>query len=202
MSSLSIGGANRDQVASATIPQLRKSRVGRSAVELDRNDVDLDHRAVALDADGHAPANHVADHDPLEVADAFNRSTVELDDDVAGPNARGRRRASLEQLDDLEASSPAETLGEHGSQGPGSAHDAEERSPDATVVHERRDDRPRRRIDRNGKTESDSGNRRVDPDDAPATVRQRTTRVPWVERGIGLDDVLDEPARPAIACGK
>ena len=74
---------------------------------------------------------------PLEVADAFDRSPVELDDEVAGPNAGRRRRAAVEQLDDLEAAPPTEPLGEDGPQRPRAADDPEERAPDAAVAHER-----------------------------------------------------------------
>ena len=57
---------------------------------------------------GIGPADHLADHDPLEVADALDRPAVELDDHVAGADAGCGGRAAVEQLDDLEAALAAQ----------------------------------------------------------------------------------------------
>ena len=162
----------------------------------------MDHRAVALEADRDAATDHLADHDPLEIADALDRAPVELDDDVAGADARGRRRAALEQLDDLQAAPAPEPFREDRPQRPRPADDAEERPADPAVVHERAHDGSGRGVDRHGQPEPDPGDRRVDPDDPAAPVGERAAGVARVERCVGLDDVLDEPARPAVACGE
>ena len=108
------------------------------------------------------------------------------------------RGASVEQLDDLEAAPASEPRCDRRPQGPRPADDAEERPTDPAVVHERADDRPRRGVDRHGQPEADTRDRGVDPDDPPASIGQRPAGVAGVERRVGLDDVLDEPARPAV----
>ena len=87
-------------------------------------------------------------------------------------------------------------------QRPRPADDPEERPADAAVVHQGADDRPGRGVDRHGQAEADPGDGRVDPDDPAAPVGERPARVAGVERGVGLDDVLDEPARPPVAGGE
>jgi hypothetical protein len=49
-------------------------------------------------------------------------------------------------------------------------------------------------VDRDGEAEPDAGDGRIDPDDASAAVGERAARVPGVQRGVGLDDVLDDAA--------
>ena len=58
------------------------------------------------------------------------------------------------------------------------------------------------RVDRDGQPEPDPGDGGVDPDETPAQIGQRATGAPRVERGVGLDDVLDQPVRPAVAGGQ
>ena len=55
-----------------------------------------------------------------------------------------------------------------------------------------------RRVNRDGKADSDGTARRaidhrVDPDDLAAGVEQGTARVARIDRGVGLDDPLDQP---------
>jgi hypothetical protein len=58
--------------------------------------------------------------------------------------------------------------------------------------HEGMHDAARRVIDRDGEAEPDAGDGRVDPDDPRASVRERPSRVPGVQRRVGLDHVLDD----------
>jgi hypothetical protein len=46
--------------------------------------------------------------------------------------------------------------------------------------------------------EADAGDRGVDPDDPAGGVRERAAGVPRVQRGVGLDHVVDEPDQPAV----
>ena len=86
--------------------------------------------------------------------------------------------------------------------GAGRALDAEVRALDVAGRLELRDDRLRG-VDRDREADphvavraAPGGDLRVDPDDAAARVEQRTARVARVERGVGLDHVVDpEPAR-------
>jgi len=73
--------------------------------------------------------------------------------------------------------------------------DTEDRSTDPAVRDEFGHD-PVDRIHRNGKTDTRVPSRRtddgrVDPDESPGAVEQRTTRVARVDGGIGLDDIAD-----------
>src|SRR3954451_5723218 len=175
-------------------------RAGRGLLrELDRRDRDGAGLTVPIDPDVDRSTDQIAHEPPLKIADAFDRLTVELDDDVAHAEAPGRRRARLEQLDDLEATLPADPVGDGVGKRPGPADDAEERSADPAVDDERFDDGSRSGVDRHRQPESDARDGGVDPDDAPARVGQRTAGIPRVEGRIRLDDILDEPVRSAVA---
>ena len=50
-------------------------------------------------------------------------------------------------------------------------------------------------VDGDREAEADARDRRVDPDDAAAAVRERAARVAGVQRRVGLDDVVHDPAR-------
>ena len=47
--------------------------------------------------------------------------------------------------------------------------------------------------------QADAGDRGVDPDDPAPGVGERAAGVAGVQGRVGLDDVLDEPARPSVA---
>lgn len=74
--------------------------------KLRRCDSQSHHRAAALDLHRDRSPDDLTDHQSLEIADALDRSSIELDDEVASSNAAGCRRTAIEQLDDLEATSP------------------------------------------------------------------------------------------------
>ena len=125
-------------------------------VQLDRADRDRPGLAGPLDAQLDRPADDVADEAALEVADALDRLAVELDHDVADAQAGARRRARLEELDDLEAARPAEPGRDGLAERARPADDAEERPPDPAVDDERIEDPLGRRVDRDGQAEPDA----------------------------------------------
>ena len=75
----------------------------------------------------------------------------------------------------------------------GDPGDAEVRAPDPPVADQGADDPLGGRVDRNGKTEAGARKRGVDPDDATRRIGERTPRVAGIERGVGLDHVVDDP---------
>ena len=105
----------------------------------------------------------------------------------------------LEQLHDLEAARPADPRRHRLGQRARAADDPEEGATDAPVDDQRLEDPARRVVDRHGQAEPDPGDRGVDPDDPATRVGQGAAGVAGIERGIGLDDVLDEAARPPVA---
>ena len=145
------------------------------------------------------PPDDLATEPSLEVADALDRVAVELEDDVADAQAGARGGTRLEQLHDLEAARPPDPRRHRLGQRARAADDPEEGPPDAPVDDQRLEDPARGVVDRHGQAEPDPGDRRVDPDDPATRVGQRAAGVAGIERGVGLDDVLDEAARPAVA---
>ena len=157
----------------------------------------LDDLVVAAgDPEPDLPADELADEEALEVADALDRAAVQLDDQVAGSDARRRRGAPVEELDHLERRGR--------DRGRGRARRGSGRVPPTTPRYARRT-RPSRiseaRIARvvasigTASPRPIPGDRGVDADDAPARIGKRAAGVARVQRGVGLDHVLDEPAR-------
>ena len=128
-------------------------------------------------------------------------ATVELDDDITGPNAGARGGLpSSSWTTSRPRGRPSEAATTR-RQRARATHDAEVGAADPTMLDQRRDDPARRAIDRHGEAQADARHRGVDADDAAARVRERAPGVARIERGIGLDHVLDEPARATIARG-
>ena len=77
---------------------------------------------------------------------------------------------------------------------------------DPAVPDEGGEDGLRRGVERDGETEAlaDAGtdDRRVDADDPAPTVGQRTAGVARMERGVGLDHVVDDPGHLAVGGGQ
>ena len=82
-------------------------------------------------------------------------------------------------------------------QRPRPAGDADVGAAHAALAHQRADDAARRGVDRDGEAEADAGDRGVDADHAAEAVDERAARVARVQRGVGLDDVVDDARRPA-----
>ena len=157
---------------------------------------------VADDLERAAGADPLLGHQALEVVDAADRQAVDADDQVLGAQAGAGGRRAVDHLDDLDRAVAAERRRDARRQRPGAARDADPGAPHAAVAHQRGDDPARRRVDRHGQAEADAGDRGVDPDHAAAAVDQRAARVAGVERGVGLDDVVDDARRAAGAGGQ
>ena len=67
------------------------------------------------------------------------------------------------------------------------------RAPDPSVADQRADDPLGGGIHRDRETETGARERSVDPDDAPRGVGQRSAGVARIQRGVGLDHVVDHP---------
>src|SRR5439155_15171004 len=171
--------------------------VGISARELARRRGDADRLPAAQHAYGDGAADQLRRHEALQVADALDGLAPELDDDVAPPEPRAGRRAAVDDLDHFHAGAPPERLHQPRRQRPPAAGDAEVGAAEAALAHERGEDATRRPVDRHREPEPDARYGGVDPDHAPAAIGQRAAGVPRVQGGVGLDDVLDDPARGA-----
>ena len=122
-------------------------------------------------------------------------STSTIRSSARSPRAVGG--AAFDHLHDLDPPLPAERRRQPRRQRTGVAGDADVGAAEPALAHQRADDPPRRRVDRNGEAEPDAGDGGVDPDDAARAVGERAARVARVERGVGLDHVLDDPRRRA-----
>ena len=81
-----------------------------------------------------------------------------------------------------------------GGRGTPAARDPDVRALEPPRRHQRVHDAAGGVVDRDREAEPDTRDGRVDPDDPSASVGERSARVPGVERGVGLDDVLDDAA--------
>src|SRR4051812_27957102 len=86
--------------------------------------------------------------------------------------------------------------GDRAEQGNGLAADAEVAAANASILDQPARD-PTREVAGNGETDALRGadDGRVDADHFATGVEQRATRVAGIQRRIGLDDVVDGPAR-------
>src|SRR6266540_4830312 len=175
------------------------AQLSRSALQLGRDDGELEQLAGAEGADRDRVADPVADHQALQVAGVLHRHPVHVDDQVLVAQAGAGGGAALDDLDDLDPGGAVERGGDPWRQRPVAAGDADEGAAEATLPHQRGDDLPGGVVDRYGEPEADPGHGGAHPDHAAAPVDQRATRVAWVERRVGLDDVLDQPAGAAVA---
>ncbi len=76
------------------------------------------------------------------------------------------------------------------------AGDADVGTAHATVGEQLADD-PFRRVDTRGKTDRLGlrDHRRIDADHPPPGIHQRAAGIARIERGVGLDDIVHQPAR-------
>src|ERR1700686_3017452 len=126
--------------------------------------------SVAQHPDHQEALDRTVDHQALQVARALDRPSVDLDDDVAGAEARGLGGAPLDDLDNLETFAAADFPGPARRDRTRDPGDAEVRAPDAPVADQGADDPLGGRVDRNGKTEAGARERGVDPDHAPRRI--------------------------------
>ena len=119
---------------------------------------------------------------------------VHGDDQILRAKTCGRGGGAGHDLDDLHAGLATELAREARRKWPRAACDAEVCAPEATLAHQRRNDRLRRVVDGHSEPEPDTGDRRVDTDDARASIGKRTAGVSRVECGVGLDHAVDHAA--------
>ena len=74
------------------------------------------------------------------------------------------------------------------------AGDAEPGPANPARGHQGRDDLAGGRVDGDGEAEADPGHRGVDADHPAVMVGEDSAAVAGVERGVGLDDLVDDPA--------
>src|SRR5829696_5662772 len=180
-------GGQRDRV----VPRADQRPAGRLAGQLTRYQHEPARRPAAEDRQLDLAVDHVGREQALEVVDAEHRIVADGDDEILRPDAGAFGRRAGDHLDDLDAARAADRGRNRRRQRPGAAGDPDPRSADAPVAHQRRHDLRRRRVDRHGEAEADARDRRVDPDDAAAPVDERAARVARVQRGVGLDHVVD-----------
>src|SRR5581483_7358806 len=99
-----------------------------------------------------------------------------------GSQTRPRSGRIVDDLADLDAAGAAELAREPRRERSLLAAEAEVGAPEAALAHQRADDSPRRRIDRDGQAEPDSRDGGVDADDPAAAVGERAAGVARVER--------------------
>jgi hypothetical protein len=120
-----------------------------------------------------ALADALADEQPLKLGDVCYAGAVGADDEVLRPQAGAVGRTAVDHLEHLDAALGSDPLSHSRRQRSWAAGDAELRAPHAPLRHQRADDCPRRRVDRDREFEADAGYCRVDADDRTAAVNQR-----------------------------
>ncbi len=121
----------------------------------------------------------------------------ELDDQVLRPQAGVVGGATSHDLDHLDATILALFPARASRERPRAAGDAEVGATNPAVRHQIADQLARGVVDRHGQPEPDAGDCRVDADEPTRRVDQRSARVSWVERRVGLDHVVDHADRLA-----
>jgi hypothetical protein len=153
---------------------------------------DIHERTVAPYRDLEPASVGVLDHGALKCRGRSDRLTGERYDDIADAKTRAGCRTLRHDLRDVKSVLTAR-LGHHGRRKwhlrP---HDPEPRPADPSMGHQRGDDPPGRVVDGHGQPDADAGNRGIDPDHAPRAVRECPAAVARVERGIGLDHLVDD----------
>src|SRR2546430_213538 len=140
--------------------------------QLDRRQPQLHGRISTRQPDADAFADQTVVQQSLQIADALDRPTVEVEDQVAGSDPGSCRRRTVQQLHHFKGPRPTEVVREAGGQGPGPANDAEKRAPHPSVVGQCGQDSLGRRTDGDGQAEPDSGDRAVDSHHAAGKAGQ------------------------------
>ena len=135
----------------------------------------------------------------MQIIDGSHWLTVIPNDDVAFLKGSPLRRAVRLNGDDQDPALDRQVVEAHNAtmQGNVLPSHADVTAPDLAVLDEASGDELRR-INPYGEADAlrRQDHRRIYADDIPARRDQRTPRVAWVERGVGLDNVVDEPAGP------
>src|SRR5205823_866916 len=160
--------------------------------ELGGNELELELAPLAQDPHRDAGADLLDHHQALDVVHVCHGMAIQLDDHVLRPQARCCRGGSLDDLNDFDAGLAPELSREARGQRPGSAREAEVGAAKAALRHQRADDLAGRLVDGHRQPEPDARDCGVDADHAAGAVREGAARVAGVERGIGLDHVVDD----------
>ena len=125
--------------------------------------------------------------------------TARGDQDVTQVDPGRAGRAARNHLDHAQPQLLAETFGDRRRQRYRHAGHAKPGPPDPAVVEQLADDVTGRRVDRHREAEAVPGDGRVDADHRAGGVGQRTTGVARVQRGVGLDDAVDDADASPVA---
>jgi hypothetical protein len=138
-------------------------------------------------------ADELGDHQPLDVFNVAHSLAGELGDQVLGPEPGGVCWAARNDLDHLDALLLAALTSQPRGQRPGPSSDAQVGARHFAARHEVADQLAGGVIDWHGEPESNSGDGGVDPDEPAGRVDESSARVPGIERGVGLNHVVDHP---------
>src|SRR4029453_13646171 len=148
--------------------------------------------------DGQLAIDRLGTERALQVVYARDRRSADFDDDIATlDSGDGCRRSCFDRLDahtclarEIEVTNVAAW------QRHGFPPNAEPRAPHATVAYQRDGDPLRgRRSDRETDALRRQDDRGVDADHLAARVDERTSRIAGIERGIGLQHVVEQASR-------
>src|SRR5262249_29259130 len=135
-----------------------------------------------------------------QVVDTPDRFAGNIEHDIAFGEAGPLRRSARYQIRDHFSARrfQFEPAGKPRIEGYALRGDAESAAPHLSITHDaRRDIRGGVDADREADTLRGPDHRRVDADDPAVAVHQRSARVAWIERRIGLDHAVDQPPRRA-----
>lgn len=118
---------------------------------------------------------------------------MEGDQHVAGSDTREVRRAARHDGHDLDAGPCAGLPRDRILQRDLRTGDAQPAAAHSPLAHEGVHDLPARRVHGHGEAQPGSRDGGVHTDHAGRTVGERSTAVPGVEGGVGLDDLVDHP---------
>src|SRR5439155_25562430 len=148
--------------------------------------------------DGRGGADALSSQQSMQIVDPMDWLLIERDDDVANLEARARRRTPAFDRRDQDAAGLDESVRAHREPRQRNVLPAD---TDARAAHVPERDQlshdELHRVDGYGEADPLRGenHRRVDADDLPPRIEQRATRVAGIERGVRLDDVVDQAAR-------
>jgi hypothetical protein len=153
-------------------------------------------RAVAPHRHLDPAADRAGDHESLDLGRRGHARPVDRHDDVAGAQAGDRGRAARDDVGHVQARAPAEARDQRRRERRLPTDDAQPRPAHTAVGEQRVDDAARRGVDRHGQPDADARHGRAHPDHPPGRVGEHAAAVAGVERGVGLDHLVHDAARP------
>src|ERR1700712_4563933 len=160
---------------------------------------DVDHRLPPQHRHRQGAPDGAGEQAPLEALGVGDGLAVGGDHEVAGPQpglGRGRPGDDGGDPQPRRTPQPGRDLDRQRRGGP---DDPEVAAPHAALPAQRGEDLAGRGRHRDGEPEPDPRDGGVDPDDVPRRVGQGPAGVAGVQRRVGLDHVLDDAARAAVA---